>query len=65
MMILSNRGKKSGTQFISYLVWLDGLNPLKFADVLNMTTKGFSLDRKDLEYFSKTFKTLKNSLQDK
>jgi|JI10StandDraft_1071094.scaffolds.fasta_scaffold316615_1 hypothetical protein len=33
---------------MSYLVWLDGLNPLKFADVLNMATKGFALDKKDL-----------------
>jgi hypothetical protein len=29
-------------------MWLDGLNPLKFADVLNMATKGFALDKKDL-----------------
>lgn len=63
-MILSNRGKKNGTELISYMVWLDGLNPLKFADVLNLTTKGFSLDRKDLEYFSRTFKDLKRCSMD-
>lgn len=47
---------------MSYLIWFDGLNPMKFADFLNIATKGFALDKKDFEFFSKVFKSLKKSL---
>lgn len=61
-MILSNRAKRNGTEVMSYLIWLDGLNPLKFADVLNLATKGYALDKKDFEYFAGTLKKLKASM---
>lgn len=64
-MILSNKGKKNGTQFISHLIWIDNLVPLKLADFLNFATKGYSMFKKDFDYFAKIFKTLKKEIEDK
>lgn len=64
-MILSNRSKRNGTEVISYLIWLDGLNPMKLADFINVATKGYALDKKDFDFFSKTFKVLKRNIEEK
>jgi hypothetical protein len=62
-MIISNRNKKNGTEFISHLIWLDNLVPLKLADFINFATKGYTLDKKDFDFFAKIFKSLKKSLE--
>lgn len=61
-MILSNKSKRNATEIMSHLIWLDGLNPMKFADFLNIATKGFALDKKDFDFFARVLKTLKKSL---
>lgn len=62
-MILSNRNKRNGTEIISYLIWLDGLNPMKLADFINVATKGYALDKKDFDFFGRIFKNLKKNME--
>jgi hypothetical protein len=38
---------------------------MKFADFLNIVTKGFALDKKDLDFFAKVLKQLKKNISDK
>jgi hypothetical protein len=64
LLILSNRNKKNGTEILSYLVWLDGLNPMKLADFINFATKGFALDKKDFDFFAHMFKIMKRNMED-